>query len=148
MNRSRAPAFHSANQLLAPGCEVLIVAPISRTWYKDRATLTELCMWLEEQGASPTVFAHSAVGLGVDAVNEALGSEVPFVDDVKMPATQPDHLFASATLVIALVARQSKDVTTASPHMKLAVEYDVPVLALFDNDDAAFYPPAAMAEAL
>ena len=57
MNRSREPAFRSAELLLSPEARVAIVGPPSRTWYQDQGTLIELYEWLDYFCIAPTWLA-------------------------------------------------------------------------------------------
>ena len=144
MNRSRAPAFRSASAFVGPKVRVLIVGSLSRTWYADQSVLIELFSWLSEEGAVPIVIGSSAFELTARAASTLCDKPVATVRDSDQAGV--DRSIAGAGLCVVLVPRKTTSIDTttsfeeAGPVVGEARRQGVPLLALYDNGDADFFP--------
>lgn len=142
MKRTRAHAFQSAERLLRShndGPNVFVVAPFSRTWYEDRATLVELFMWLDELKVSPVVLGPPAFRATVMAAAEVVDTVVSwFEEDEPEGKRFMERELELGHLVIALVGRKDLDPEHASPYVVPALELSIPVLALYADGGALF----------
>lgn len=131
MNRTRAPAFHSAEKHLAPGRRVAVVGHISRTWHKDEGVLAELFEYLAELGIDVAVVGQSPFRLCA-ARSFLLGGLPCDVWDEMDP--EAAAFLSCSDLIVALGPRAGEGqrlCTTVIPP-------SVPVLVLWANDHATF----------
>lgn len=139
---TRAHAFQSAERLLRSyhdGPNVFIVAPFSRTWYEDRATLVELFMWLDELKVSPVVLGPPAFRATAMAAAEVVDTMVSWFDEDGPEGKRfMERELELGHLVIALVGRKDLDPEHASPYVVPALERSIPVLALYADGEALF----------
>lgn len=138
MNRNRAPAYHDAAALLGPGAKVLVVGPFSRTWYADQCTLIELLSWFAEVGATPIVVS--------DAAFEVMARAAATLCDKPLTVLQASdeaavtRVIEGSALCVVLVPRKGKTLEDAGPAVGEARRCGVPLLALYDDGDADFFP--------
>jgi hypothetical protein len=140
MKRTRAQAFHSAEQHLAPGAEVVIVGPISRTWYADQGTLFELIELLYAHEIIPSVIGRSPfLHCALEAARYA-DKLIAFCDS---NAPEAERMVEKVDLCIALPSRMSIDFGSAGPYVEVARERGVPVLAIWADGNATYFPAEA-----
>lgn len=135
MKSTRAQAFHSAHACLSMHATVVIVGPISRTWYADRGTLVELFLYLNAYGITPLVIGQGPFLLCAAEAMQTAAIQVGLLEDGD---TQADQLFDDADLCIALPARTVKDQIVAGPFAELALQRGVPLLAIWADGNATF----------
>lgn len=135
MNRTRAPAFHAAEQRLHPGAQVVVLGHVSRTWYIDQSLVCELLYWFDELSIVPVFIGNSAfretarmAALIVQKLSRALGDDDPAVEQVLVA---PD-------LVVVLPPRKSRDPLQTAPCVSRLYDEHKGILAIFDNGDAEF----------
>jgi hypothetical protein len=149
MKRKRAAGFREVDALIHDlytggdrSFDVLLLGPVSRTWYADISEVYELIALLAALDSSDF------------KVTIRVADEVPFCDMVVNCAhtynkgteilmwsnffnSEKDNVMNGVDLVVALVARGSQDVLSASDLVAEALISGRPVLAIYEDGSTA-----------
>lgn len=139
----RAAAFHSANELLrSKVCEVVLLGPADRTWYVDIGQINEIVEYLTAFGARIRIAGklpfdhcveHAALLAGADI---ECNGPLLLVDRLKL-AARSEWLLEGADLVVAFPSAEGP-VTNADPIVETALMIEIPVLAVYRNEEVAW----------
>lgn len=138
MARNREKIFQLAEAPLTPKCWVLLIGPLSRTWYRDQGMMVDLMLWLHSRMAQIAVVGNS--GFQHCASAAAAHADVrikPYSE--KDPALDAGFL-RNMKLCIALVARGARELETAGACAQRAHRAGVPALVVDDKGSVDFVP--------
>ncbi len=135
MNRTRAPAFHSAERALRGNMPCAISGPISRTWYKDEGVLAELFEWVLYLQADLAVLGDSPFLITTARAAELCGFNV---ERYASSSPEAEAYFSAAAVLIVLGARTSTKIEDI-PYVERAMAQKKSVLVIWPDGRADYH---------
>lgn len=140
--KHRAQAFHELERYLAehPTVEAALLGPASRTWYKDLPHIEEIVEYLAELGVGIRIAGKLPFDRYVETFADNIGVEamvygpVELQERLRLPERSAE-LLEGAGFVVAF-PEEGQGASSADPLVEVAIDMDLPILALYRSGAA------------
>jgi hypothetical protein len=131
---TRDQTFDKVETLLDPTCEVIVVGPLSRTWFRDEGQYFEVLDYLHAFGVTPTVVGSKAFHLRVlEGASLVPGFRLKFAQGAGVEVA-----IGMASLCIAFSSRTDPVRFTDDEALQRAiVERKIPILVMDPAGDVS-----------